>query len=136
MSDRILKFRAWDKLAKRFITPETQNQNHYVLSLDGKFQNFQDGSGGEEYVVQQFTGLFDKNGKEIFEGDILSWYHGVTDTGEVKFSGAENNFGSYPDICFYGVHIERLFGLCIFQMDDEYEVIGNIFENPELIKNV
>ena len=124
MSNRILKFRAWDKLAKRFITPETQNQNHYVLSLDGKFQNLQDGSGGEEYVVQQFTGLFDKDGKEIYEGDILL-------DGDKNLKEVQWEYTTYVLFYIKGFWFDKLSG-----REMHSKIIGNIFENPELLNNV
>ena len=71
MNNRQLKFRAWDTLAKKFTYPDKGYQGHYVLTLNGEFWNLQNGSGGDEYVVQQFTGEFDKHKKEIFEGDIV-----------------------------------------------------------------
>jgi hypothetical protein len=68
---RAIKFRAWDSLEKRFTSPESRGQGHYSMSLDGRFFNLQNGSGGDEYVVQQFTGRQDLNGKDVYEGDLV-----------------------------------------------------------------
>ena len=118
---RTLKFRAWDKLEKRFFYPDKGYQGHYVLTLNGQFQNLQNGSGGDEYVVQQWTGFVDRNGKDIYEGDFL---------------GEE-----LDPITFYeGKFITKLRGARLFDLEEfwedgqEPEVIGNIFENSELLK--
>ena len=67
--NRLLKFRAWDKLEKRdekrFIYPNKRYQGHFILDLNGRFHNLQNGSGGDEYVVQQFNGLKDSKGNEV-----------------------------------------------------------------------
>jgi len=120
--NRQLKFRAWDKLKKRFIYPDKGYQGHYVLDLNGRFQNLQNGSSGDEYVVQQWTGEYDKNKKEIYEGDIVrvtseEWSN-ENFLAEVIFSEAsflsKNNEND----------IRGLWG------GNDIEVVGNIFELP------
>ena len=119
---RVLKFRAWDTLAKRFTYPDRGYQGHYVLTLNGQFQNLQNGSGGSEYVVQQFTGEFDKNKKEIYEGDIVQVtseeYINENFVAEVIF--AEASF-------LTKINDNDIRGLW---SDDDIEVIGNSFELP------
>jgi uncharacterized phage protein (TIGR01671 family) len=123
--NRQLKFRAWDKLEKRFFYPDKGYQGHYVLTLNGQFQNLQNGSGGDEYVVQQFTGLKDKDGKEIFEGDRvrIGYTQNHDFFGEVIWLEDRASFGvryeniteTFEDLGF----VQKLF-----------EVVGNIFQSP------
>ena len=115
-------------MEKRFVRADKGYQGHYILTLDGKFYNLQDGSGGDEVTIQDYIGVEDKNGIEIFEGDIVRFKYGVSEhevesaTGGVRFDKG----------IFY-------FGDSFFAMNDgnfdEYslEVLGNIFENPALL---
>jgi uncharacterized phage protein (TIGR01671 family) len=130
MNNRQLKFRVWDKLEKRFIYPDKGYQGHYVLSLDGKFHNLQNGSGGDEYVVQQFTELYDKNKKPIYEGDRVRFdYTGKVDIfGEVIWLEHRASFGVR-----YNNTFETFEDVLMDHNMNCFEVIGNIFENSELL---
>lgn len=86
-------------------------------------------------TVGQFTGLKDKNGKEIYEGDILTWSeNGITSNPlVVEFKhGAFGYTYSYDFVSFSG---NSNFMFNQFDTDIRFEVIGNIHDNPELIIN-
>ena len=118
------KFRVWDKLAERMIYPHNDNQQHFIIDLNGRFHNLQNGSGGDDYVIQQYTGLMDSNEKEIYEGDIIEMtYDHIIERGFVVW---ENN--SY---ILKTIGEDSYAPLVIFPKD---KVIGNIFENKELLK--
>ncbi len=67
------KFRVWDKMRLQFIYPENDNQQHFIIDLNGRFYNLQNGSGDNDYVVQEYTGLTDKYDNPIYEGDLVKW---------------------------------------------------------------
>jgi hypothetical protein len=133
--NRVLKFRAWDNLLKMFIYPDGGYQGHYILTLDGRFQNLQNGSGGSEYYVQQYIGLKDKNGKEIYEGDYINfscnWTVCLGDKDIVEYKNQYVHYDSTIASYVFG-HREE-FTILDKIMLQTLEVIGNEFENPELI---
>lgn len=120
---RQLKFRVWDKLAERFTRCDEGYQGHYVLSLKGEFYNLQNGSGGKEYIVQQWTGLKDKNGVEIYEGDIVNHWIDIGPGGEKQIT-SQIAIGEWGPNLQSWTYMEKLLP----------DIIGNIFENPELLK--
>jgi hypothetical protein len=132
--NRELKFRVWDKQDKSFLSEEYLKHFKVAISWDGKsvYQNFicGDKKVDDEVIIQQYTGLKDKNGKEIYEGDICN--AGMV-TGPIDFIIGGFSLASNPLIEFLPKDA------CVFSPDFDpswidVEVIGNIFENPELLK--
>lgn len=99
----------------------------YDKSLDGEFLV-------DENTICQYTGLTDKNGKKIFEGDVVKDSAGVC--GEVKFGLYAAGF-SIPDTN-QGFYIEfpekSLYREELGYWRNKIVVVGNVFDNPELLE--
>ncbi len=124
-SFRILKFRAWQKHYKEMYQPhegwiEFHNGEPSLIGFDdGDLQIKPEG-----VVLMQYTGLLDKNGKEIYEGDIVKTKY-RSHTAVIEW---DDNFASFCMTTIDNdVDDERLYDL-----GDVVEVIGNIYENPKL----
>lgn len=131
---RILKFRVWDKMETRFIYPDKGYQGHFMLTLDGKFQNLQNGSSGDDYVIQQFTGFKDSVANDIYEGDILIQETFKPDGNEILhwIVSYDEKSASFITKCIEYGNVELLF-FRSWKEENPYsfQVIGNIFENRE-----
>lgn len=120
---RQIKFRVWDKKERRFLTQKEMTE------IGGFYYTYGVDPDPEEYVLMQFTGLKDKNGKEIYEGDVVESKDWHTDAdGRCVLSDA--NSYMKKKVIEYRTK-EPFVG---FTIPSKCEVIGNIYENPELIK--
>jgi uncharacterized phage protein (TIGR01671 family) len=121
----------WDKLAERMIYPHNDNQQHFIIDLNGRFHNLQNGSGGDDYVIQQYTGLTDNNDDPIYEGDILKNHYDVGNNiiGQVLY---EADHGGY---IFQWKRKGRGQDYKNLNCDVAFEsvIVGNIFEHSELL---
>ena len=104
----------------------TQDEVHHTLDLGGRIEC--DMESVEFKTVGQYTGLKDKNDKEIYEGDIIKWvdWSGHKRKAEVRYDEEWKRF------CVWLNGAETI-GVNK-HLSDDIEVIGNKFDNPELTK--
>lgn len=123
---RVIKFRAWDKETNSWY--DNSNQN-LVINLDGTLTNCWNGELMEDYteriILLPFTGLKDKNGVEIYEGNIVRWHDVVTWDYSVTFKDGVFCISDDPTSNFY--HLKE-------DINGKFEVIGSIYENPECLE--
>jgi uncharacterized phage protein (TIGR01671 family) len=112
---RKIKFRAWDKQNNKFLP--------HIYQMGSGFP-----SPDYCYHFLQYTGLNDKNGKEVYEGDIIAWQHWVSSVRDGAVREVwENATVVFENGAFKANDID-------FDISDSvYEVIGNIYEHPELL---
>ena len=118
---REIKFRAWDKLNKEMFNVEIMDfQERKVYKDTVSYRKFND------IELMQYTGLKDKNNKEIYEGDIvkLRANHGI---GVVKY------YDEWGAFVVESVKFKPSVVLGISYYKEEIEILGNIYENPELL---
>lgn len=117
--EREIKFRAWDK--------ERNFMKYHKL-----WDNTMPSNWDIHYILMQYTGLKDKNGKEIYEGDIykmfyknylISFYNG-------SFCSSIIGTKDYTPLNWQ----ITIFDILEDNFSNSIEIIGNIYENPELLK--
>lgn len=143
---RELKFRVWDNALNIFSSAEKNDAREFFIYFGGnRMIRCCDGYSvktvvwddevKDRYVIQQYTGLKDKNDVEIYEGDIVHYYENnhidsiVTDKNllcKYTLDNAWFSFVEKPEDVYDGYYWTEI--------NDKCEVIGNIFENSELLK--
>jgi uncharacterized phage protein (TIGR01671 family) len=148
---RVIKFRAWHKAESKLCDIDVINMNRgafligveptadyptsdgksMVMAPDnGRFCNF------GEFELMQFTGLLDRNGREIFEGDVLKWKCSKSGSKKDKIHIVvidwESSLNHGYSLTIYDKGEKWATGHSYWNANDR-EVIGNIYENPELL---
>jgi len=134
--EMIIKCRAWNKVKKVMIDPQDLIFHEHT-DVEDHFSN-------DELIFMLFTGLKDKKGKEIFDGDVISYWDGtltpdkkgdthLPDYPPFHFSKSKNKIS---EIIYESPSFRISKGNPLgsrYLKNEEIEKIGNIYENPELI---
>lgn len=136
--NRPIKFRAWDNVNKKWLLGyDIPNLGGFHIdgeclmmgawsqvlerTVAGEF-----GEHGEELKIMQSTGLKDKNGVEIFEGDLMECNYCKDDCGQVVWGSSIPGFRiKWEETCCANARLTRI--------DDWATIVGNIYQNPELL---
>lgn len=113
---RELKFRSWVKAEKKmlYVPQDAKNTNKIIMSAWRDQET-------ENSIFTQSVGIIDKNGKEIYEGDIVRDTRSDDTLDVIEWGGYGFIMSEYDEADD------------IFYCPSEWEVIGNIYENPELV---
>lgn len=128
--EREIKFRAWFG---------GLHNEKMVYDYEGTYYFESYGFYTEEIPIMQYTGLTDKNGKEIYEGDIITTDKYICiDEGKQNYVLLVEIFNCASFITAYCVNKNKA-GISdgiteIIDVDEEYTILGNIYENPELLE--
>ena len=122
----IPKFRAWNKENKKMLVVNDICNLFWENTFFECYELVPDPKGKREYelinhridfedcVLMQSTGLVDKNGQEIFEGDVVRMRSG-------ELLPVKLHHGMFIPVCFY--------------ISSVFELVGNVFENPEVLED-
>ena len=131
MKQREIKFRAWDKIDEKMLYPKNTQLVYHGESSDTGWTALQYGRYSEtknHIILLQFAGLHDKNGKEIYEGDIVKIKFGIPPKDRKKGNWT---FDTEIKVVEWDKYLHGFISL--IPPKEDIEVIGNIFESPELL---
>lgn len=125
----IPKFRAWDSVKKKFVEHFFITENGLICNMEKQTSdyNFPMPVEKSELILMQSTGLKDKNGKEVFVGDIIKCTRGCPHEVYLEKEYGGTFVGGMPTIYLKGIREG-------YAWTGAEEIIGNIYENPELLE--
>lgn len=123
----IPKFRAWDKVFKEMVQVNALVLDEQVVKVTYKNGNVAK-EDMKEYELMQSTGLKDKNGKEVFVGDIIKCTRGCPHEVYLVKEYGGTYIGGMPAIYLKGIREG-------YAWTEHEEILGNVYENPELLED-
>ena len=121
-----LKFRVWDKLDKEIYEAEEIHWFRGELDFIGDGITFK--RDADEVELMQSTGLHDKNGKEVFVGDIIKCTRGCPHEVYIEKEYAGTFIGGMPAVYLKGLNVG-------YAWTGAEEIIGNIYENKDILED-
>lgn len=127
----IPRYRAWDSVEKKFV-------EHFFITDNGLICNMEKPTSDrkllipiekQELILMQSTGLVDKNGKEVFVGDIIKCTRGCLHEVYIEKEYGGTYCGGMPAVYLKGLREG-------YAWTEHEEIIGNIYENPELLEDL
>ena len=125
---REIKFRAWDKEQKEWVKYSITDNIPIFCHNTSRWKTDKE---GKRFILCQYTGLKNFNGKEIYEGDIVRAVSFSRWIGVAKYYDKNQAF-------VFECTDENYRGNIVFmsQFDQGFKILGNIYENPELLKEL
>ena len=138
--NRQIKFRVWDKKLNKFTLGYDDDVGYFeeiysdppgIFFAGLRYLN----KYSDRYIIQQYTGLTDKNGKEIYEGDIVKYNPdkpNIERIGIIEFSNYHNGWSIKDSHCY------PLSDFGVYSLSSPFlsfnwtEIVGNIFEHSEI----
>ena len=126
----IPKYRAWDSVEKKVV-------EHFFITDNGLICNMEKPTSDSkllipieksELILMQSTGLVDRNGKEVFIGDIVKCTRGCLHEVYIEKEYGGTYFGGMPAVYLKGLREG-------YAWTEHEEIIGNVYENPELLEH-
>ena len=125
----IPKYRAWDSVKKKFVEHFFITDNGLICNMEKPTSDYNSPIPIEksELILMQSTGLKDKNGKEVFVGDVIKCTRGCLHEVYIEKEYGGTYIGGMPAIYLKGIREG-------YAWTGDEKIIGNIYENPELLE--